>query len=42
MVLPEWFISFADWMKAHPYKTLFFIQIPICITVTLLTIKLVK
>jgi len=42
MVLPEWFVNFTNWIKAHPYKTMFFIQMPICIIVTLLIIKLVK
>ena len=42
MVLPKWLINFTNWIKENPYKSLFFIEIPICIIVTLLTIKLVK
>lgn len=42
MNLPEWFVRFANWLEKHPYKTMFYVQIPICAMVALLTIKLAK
>ena len=37
MNLPDWFIKFMYWVKEHPYKTMLFITLPICVLVSSLT-----
>ena len=39
-MLPDLINRFTEWTKEHPYKTMFFIQIPICIIVSFVTTKL--
>jgi len=41
MILPEWFIKITEWMGKHPYKTMFFITIPLCVITSVLTTLLV-
>ena len=40
MILPEWFIRFTKWIEEHPYKTMFFIQLPLCLITTIVSIEL--
>ncbi len=40
--MSEWINKFAEWIKEHPYKMMFFIQIPICIIVSFVTTKLLS
>ncbi len=40
--MPEYFIKFVKWIEEHPYKTMLFIQIPLSIAISLLTIKLLE
>lgn len=39
-MIPDWINKFTEWIKEHPYKTMFFIQIPICIIISYVTTKL--
>ena len=39
-MIPDWLIKFMKWIEEHPYKTMFFIQMPLSIITSLLTIML--
>lgn len=38
--MEDLFDRFCNWMDEHPYKTMFFVTIPLCIITSVLTIML--
>lgn len=35
--LEDYLSRFADWIEEHPYKSMFFVTIPLCIITSVLT-----
>lgn len=39
-MLLNWLIKFTEWTEEHPWKAMFFVQIPLSVITSLLTIML--